>query len=440
MSTAQVIEVSSAQVPAEKRDPISMTRVVLAAGVGIIVENYDFALYGYFAVIIAANFFPAGNPGAALLSTLAIYAAGFVARPLGGIFLGHIGDVFGRKRALFYSILIGTASTVLIGILPNYATIGIAAPILLLVARLGQSFGVAAEYAGAAAYVVEFAPREKRGRFAAVAPTAVGIGFTLGAIVAILTVRVWGAGADGWGWRIPFLAALPIGIIGFYIRSKLGDSEVFEKIKQARKIDPTPLKDAFRLHGRSLLILFGWSILNSVGFFVMAAYLQIYMITVGKFTPQAAELVFFCTIVVFCVATVSVGFLSEHLTRRTLAFGAAIAFGLWAVPTFALMQTGNIILAAIGQAGFAALLPCVIISSILAFVDLFPPAVRASGATFSYNMAQTIFGGTAPYVCTSLTLYYGVDAVGYYVIAAAIVAGLCVFGFVSGADARGVKE
>ncbi|HSL35863.1 MAG TPA: MFS transporter, partial [Arthrobacter sp.] len=206
-------------------------RVIAASFIGNFVEWFDYAVYGYLAVTIAAVFFPESDPQTGLLLTFALFAISFLVRPLGGFVWGHIGDRVGRRTALSLSILIMSGATFCIALIPGYDTIGIWAPILLLIIRVAQGFSASGEYAGASAFLVEYAPANRRGLYAAVVPASTAAGLLLGSLLAgLLTTLLSTDAMQSWGWRLPFLLAAPMGLIGRYIRTKLEDTPVFREL------------------------------------------------------------------------------------------------------------------------------------------------------------------------------------------------------------------
>ena len=253
-------------------------RVVAASFIGNFVEWFDYAVYGYLAVTIAAVFFPESDPQTGLLLTFALFAISFLVRPLGGFVWGHIGDRVGRRTALSLSILIMSGATFCIALIPGYDTIGIWAPILLLIIRVVQGFSASGEYAGASAFLVEYAPANKRGLYAAVVPASTAAGLLLGSLLAgLLTTLLSSEAMQSWGWRLPFLLAAPMGLIGRYIRTKLEDTPVFRELAAEDQTIKAPVFGLFRNHWRLLLKAVGAVLLNAVGFYVILSYMPTYL-------------------------------------------------------------------------------------------------------------------------------------------------------------------
>ena len=251
-------------------------KVAVSSFLGNFIEWFDYASYSYFATTIATVFFPASDRTVALMQTFGVFALSFILRPVGALFWGSFGDKHGRKGALSASILLMSGASFLIGCLPSYEVIGLAAPALLLLLRMVQSFSASGEYAGAATFLGEYSPTSRRGLYCSLIPASTAIGLLAGSTIAsIMTANLSGVALAGWGWRIPFLLAGPLGVIVHYIRTSLADSPVYARMneklqrKEGTAVQGTgasPLRMLFRNHTRELLISFGASMLNAVGF------------------------------------------------------------------------------------------------------------------------------------------------------------------------------
>jgi MFS family permease len=236
-------------------------KVILASSAGTMIEWYDFYIFGSLATILATEFYPAGNPTVNFLKTLATFAVGFAVRPLGALVFGRIGDMVGRKFAFLVTLLIMGGSTAAIGFLPTYASIGIAAPIILVGLRLLQGLALGGEYGGAAVYVAEHAPDGKRGYYTSFIQTTATLGLFISLIVILVVRRAVGEEAfKAWGWRIPFLLSIVLVAMSYYIRVRLRESPLFTKLKDANKTSKAPIKESFGTLGKFkifLLVLFG---------------------------------------------------------------------------------------------------------------------------------------------------------------------------------------
>ncbi|PFG40115.1 MHS family proline/betaine transporter-like MFS transporter [Georgenia soli] len=409
-------------------DAAARRRVVTASFIGNFVEWFDYAVYGYLAATISMVFFPTADPQAALLSTFALFAISFLVRPLGGFFWGHLGDRIGRRTALSLSILIMSAATFCIALIPGYASIGLWAPALLLVARLVQGFSASGEYAGASAFLVEYAPANRRGIYAAVVPASTAAGLLLGSLIAtLLTATLSAEEMQSWGWRLPFLLAAPMGLIGRYIRNKLEDTPAFRELAEDDTVVHPPMKSLFVHHWRPLVRAAGVVLLNAVGFYVILSYMPTYLsVELGLDTTRSyiATTVALATYIGFIFLT---GSLSDRFGRKRVLISASVAFLLFTVPAFALLDSGSFVTVLLVQVALGAMLTLNdgTLPSFLA--EMFPTRVRYSGFAVSFNLSNALFGGTAPFVATLLIGATGTDlAPAWYLMAAAAVALVCV--------------
>lgn len=398
-------------------------RVVAASFIGNFVEWFDYAVYGYLATTIAAVFFPDSDPQAALLQTFALFAVSFLVRPLGGFVWGHIGDKVGRRNALSLSILIMSAATFCIALIPSYASIGAWAPLLLLFIRIIQGFSASGEYAGASAFLVEYAPANKRGLYAAVVPASTAAGLLLGSLLVTLMTSVLSSDQmESWGWRLPFLLAAPMGLIGRYIRTKLEDTPVFRELAAEDNAVKAPVRSLFRNHWRQLLQAVGAVLLNAVGFYVILSYMPTYLsaeLGVGAAESYFATTIALVTYIGFIFLT---GMLSDRFGRKKVLITASVLFIVLTVPAFALLDTGNFLVIVLVQILLGAMLTLNdgTLPSFLA--EMFPTRVRYSGFAVSFNLSNALFGGTAPYVATLLIALTANDlAPAWYLVGAAFI-------------------
>lgn len=404
-------------------DDTTRRKVVAASFIGNFVEWFDYAAYGYLAVTIAAVFFPSEDRQLALLMTFGVFAISFLVRPIGGFVWGHLGDKIGRKEALSWSILLMTGATFCIALLPGYASIGLGAPLLLLALRLVQGFSAAGEYAGAAAFLVEYAPAHRRGLYAAVVPASTATGLLLGSLMAaVLTGLLEPGQMESWGWRIPFLLAAPMGLIGRYIRTKLEDSPVFRESQEEAAPEATPVGSLFREHWRALVQASGAVLLNAVGFYVILSYMPTYLseeLGLDATRSYLATTIALVTYIGFIFVT---GMLSDRFGRKRVLMSASVLFVLLTVPAFMLLETGSFLLIVLVQIMLGAMLTLNdgTLPSYLA--EMFPTRVRYSGFAVSFNLSNALFGGTAPFVATLLIATSGnLLAPGWYLMGAAVV-------------------
>ena len=400
-----------------------LRQVISGASIGNAVEWYDFAIYGFLATFIAANFFPAGNETAALLNTFAIFAAAFVMRPLGGLVFGPLGDRIGRQRVLAIVILLMAGSTLAMGLLPTYDAIGVGAPLMLLFLRCLQGFSAGGEYGGGACYLAEFASDRRRGLTVTFIAWSGVVGFLLGSVtVTLLQTLLGDAAMDAYGWRIPFLIAGPLGLVGLYIRLKLTDTPAFEQLAASDDVAASPLREALRTAWRPILQVIGIMIMFNVGYYVVFTYLPTYFIKTLHFSKTTA----FVSITVACVVAIvlilPLAALSDRIGRRPLLVAGTTAFAVLAYPLFLLLNSGSVATAIAAHALLAAIESTYISVAVATAIELFATRVRYSGFSIGYNLCVAAFGGTTPYMVAWLTGSTGNNlAPAFYVIVAAVV-------------------
>ncbi|GAA4380534.1 MFS transporter [Paeniglutamicibacter cryotolerans] len=398
-------------------------KVVAASFIGNFVEWFDYAVYGYLAITISAVFFPTSDPTTGLMLTFALFAVSFFVRPLGGFIWGHLGDKIGRREALSWSILIMSAATFCMALIPSYNTIGIWAPILLLIIRVVQGFSASGEYAGASAFLVEYAPAHRRGLYAAVVPASTATGLLLGSLLAaLLTGMLQTEQMESWGWRLPFLLAAPMGLIGRYVRTKLEDSPVFKALAAEDEAIKAPVSALFRNHWRQLIQAVGAVLLNAVGFYLILSYMPTHLHENIGLSQSAAYLATTVALATYIGFIFLMGMLSDRLGRKKVLMSASILFVLLTVPAFLLLETGNFLIIVLVQILLGGMLSLNdgTLPSYLA--EMFPTRVRYSGFAVSFNLSNAIFGGTAPFVATVLiATTHSVLAPGWYLMGAAVI-------------------
>lgn len=404
--------------------PGVIRRVLTASFVGNFVEWFDYASYGYFAVVISHAFFPDIAPTAALLATFAVFAISFIVRPIGGIVWGHIGDRIGRKTALSYSILIMSGATFLIAFLPSYAQVGILAPVLLLLVRVVQGFSASGEYAGASAFIAEYAPASRRGLYTSVVPASTAAGLLFGSLLSALLFSVLStADMESFGWRLPFLLAAPLGLVGLYIRLRLEDTPKFRALEEAHHVPVAPVREMFRNYWREIVIAVGVACLNAVGFYTILSYMPTYLSTEMNIGHTESFIATSISLFVYIGLIFLMGQISDRVGRKTLLIAASVLFIVFSVPLFMLLDGATFLTIVLIEIAFGALLtindgtlPCFL-------AEIFPTKVRFSGFAFSFNLANAVFGGTAPFVATWLIGATGNKlAPAWYLAAAAVVA------------------
>jgi MFS transporter, MHS family, proline/betaine transporter len=404
----------------------SIRRAIVGASVGNTVEWFDFAVYGYLAVTLGAVFFPSEDPTISLLSSFAVFGVAFVMRPLGGLFFGPLGDRIGRQRTLATVIILMSVSTFVIALLPGYATIGIWAPILLVAARLLQGFSAGGEFGGASAFIAEYSPDNRRGFLVSWLEFSTLIGFILGSTSVLVLSSVLSEDAlTSWGWRIPFLLAGPLGLIGLYIRLRLDDTPEFRALESAGEVSQSPFKETITQNWRPILQVAGLVIIQNAGFYIVLTYMQTYITEQLGFSTTSASLSTVLTLLVGMALIPPLGALSDRVGRKPVLMASCVGFVVLTYPLFLLLNAGSLAGAIAAHVALGALLAVYLSTTIAALTELFPTRVRYGGFSIGYNVSVAIFGGAAPFLATYLISVTGNPlSPAFYLIAAAIATAL----------------
>ncbi|WP_336659421.1 MFS transporter [Leucobacter sp. USHLN153] len=396
---------------------------LFAVGIGNFMEWFDFAIYGYFAAIIGATFFPSGDPTAEMLSSLAVFAVGFISRPVGALFLGPIGDKFGRRTVLIITVLSMGIITTLIGLTPSFEQIGVAAPIIVVALRLLQGMMVGGEWTSAAAYIGESAPKDKRAQFASVVTATAGIAFLVGTIVAaILQATMSEAALSSWGWRVPFLFSLIMAIVAVYIRQKLEDTPVYEEIERKRAtgtIEITTLGTKFR----AFVLTLAFAGIFGVGLYYFVTYSNNHLTNSVGMERLNSLLATGSAMVVYVAFNPLVGRIADRIGRRPVLLTGVVGLLIWAIPAFMLMNTGVPFLAFLGLTVFSFFVACCAVMCNVLLVEVFPASVRSTGSSLGYNISYALLAGPGPLIAAWLVASTGsLISPAYYVMAVAVLA------------------
>jgi MHS family proline/betaine transporter-like MFS transporter len=381
----------------------NIRKTVIVAVVGNIMEWYDFALYGYFAPVLAHLFFPSEDPAVSLVSTFGVFATGFLMRPVGAAIFGHFGDRMGRRKALSASVLLMAGATALMGLLPTYAQIGMTATVLLTFLRLLQGISAGGEFTGSISFLVEHAPPSRRG-FIGSWTTFSGVsGMILGSGAGALVTYLFSDEAlNSWGWRIPFLLGIVTGGVGYYLRFGVEESPMFKALKEQGKVVRAPLKEAFREFHKEMLTAVGVNWLNAAVFYTVWVYNTTYLATVIGLSLSSALLINTLSMLFLIIAIPIMGALSDRVGRKPLLIAGCVGVACLAYPLYYLLSQGTFGSALTAQLVFV--IPISMLQGTMptTMVELFPTSSRYSALSISYNIAFAIFGGTAPLVATQL--------------------------------------
>jgi MHS family proline/betaine transporter-like MFS transporter len=396
----------------------SHTRRVIAAGtIGNVLEWYDFAIYGYFAAAIGKHFFPHEDPLAQLLSAFGVFALGYLARPIGGVVIGHIGDRFGRRAALTFSVAAMAIPTFLIGLLPGYAAIGVLAPVALTLLRTIQGLSVGGEYTSSMVFLVEHAPEGRRGLMGALISCGAAGGILLGSAVGATFASCMSADAlEAWGWRIPFLIGLLVGLAGYFLRRHLHDIALPERRERA------PIVETLQDHWPTVLRFAGLSVFNAVGFYVSFVYLVSWLQVADGIPPDRALEINSLSMALLLPVMIATGLMADRFGRKPfLLIACGLAF-VGAIPFFWLLNHHSVLDAQLGQLGLMLTIGlfCAVQPTIM--VETAPPHVRCTAVALGYNICLGIIGGMTPLVATWLVERTGNEtAPAYLIMAAAVV-------------------
>jgi MHS family proline/betaine transporter-like MFS transporter len=430
---------STAAVP-----PAVLRRAIAASAVGNATEWFDYGIYAYGVAYISAALFP-GEAEQATLFALATFAISFLVRPLGGLFWGPLGDRFGRKSVLALTILMMSGATALVGLIPSYDSIGFWAPLMLVILRMVQGFSTGGEYGGAATFMAEYAPDESRGFCGSFLEFGTLAGFSLGALLMLgFSLMLGDAAMHDWGWRLPFLIAAPMGLVGMYLRSRMEDTPIFREIEEAGDTEQTTrveLRDLLRDHWRPLIVLGGLVVALNVVNYTLLSYMPTYLEASLGLTTDQALLVPIIGMLFMMLFVPFAGALSDRIGRKPMWWISLAGLFVLVIPLYHLMATGFI--GAIVAFAILGLLYVPQLATISAtFPAMFPTPVRFAGFAIAYNVSTSLFGGTAPALNAWLIGLTGDDMIPAYFMMAACAIGAIAMLFVvetAGASLRGTK-
>lgn len=412
-------------------DDAKLKKAITAAALGNAMEWFDFGVYGFVAVALGQVFFPGANPGLQMIAALATFSVPFLVRPLGGVFFGRLGDKFGRQKVLSITIIIMSISTVSIGLIPSYASIGMWAPILLLVAKLAQGFSVGGEYTGAAIFVAEYSPDRKRGFLGSWLDFGSIAGFILGAGVVILITSIVGdENFLSWGWRLPFFIAAPLGLIGIYLRHALEETPTFQQ--HVDKIDSNSRKEIaepprvsfreiFSKQWKALIVSVGLVIATNVTYYMLLTYMPSYMSHSLHYSEDHGLIIIIAIMVGMLFVQPFMGLMSDRFGRKPFVIIGSIGLFILAVPSFILIQSNVIGLIFLGFLILAVLLNCFIGVMASTLPAMFPTNIRYSALAIAFNVSVMVAGITPTFAAWLVEATHNLFMPAYYLMVVAVI-------------------
>jgi MHS family proline/betaine transporter-like MFS transporter len=392
-------------------------RLIISSGIANAFEWYDYALFGHLAPIIGQKFFPDNDPNAALLNAFLLFAAGYVMRPLGGLAFGIIGDKLGRRTALSAAVFFMAFPTALIGLIPTYETIGIFAPIIMLIARMLQGLSMGGALTGSVSFLIEHASVRRRGIAGSIPMAGICIGILMGSLTStffksIMTPEEF----NEWGWRIPFLLGIFIIYAGIYIKKYTNETPSFKSAKEAGTIEKSPISKAIANHKIDMLISIFINSTGSVLFYIQAIYLINYLKVDRNFLEKDVEWISALSYVFMGFAAIFAGWLSDKIGRvKIYVFNIMLIIltSFWAIKQ---IEHGTFQQVCIAQFILAFVAAFYIGPEPALQAEFYPTNIRNTSLSLSYNLATTIFGGTTPYVVSYIVLKTGsLKSASYYI-------------------------
>jgi MHS family proline/betaine transporter-like MFS transporter len=411
-------------------DDAKVRKAITAAALGNAMEWFDFGVYGFVAYVLGKVFFPGADPGTQMIAALATFSVPFLIRPLGGLFFGALGDKYGRKKVLAATIVIMSLSTFAIGLIPSYASIGIWAPILLLLAKMAQGFSVGGEYTGASIFVAEYAPDRKRGFLGSWLDFGSIAGFVLGAGVVVLISSIIGEDKfQEWGWRLPFFLALPLGMLGLYLRNALEETPAFQQHvddqaknkKAGTEVPRATFKEVATKHWRSLITCIGVVVVTNVTYYMLLTYMPSYLSHNLHYSENHGVMIIIAIMVGMLFVQPFIGMISDRIGRRPFIVCGSIGLLLLAIPAFMLINSGKIGLIFSGLLILAVVLNFFIGVMASTLPAMFPTHIRYSALASAFNVSVLIAGLTPTAVAWLVESTNNLYMPAYYLMVVAVI-------------------
>jgi MHS family proline/betaine transporter-like MFS transporter len=399
-----------------------------AGTVGNILEWFDYGIYGQLAAVISAIFFPSKDPLTSLLFTFVVFGVGFVMRPVGAMVFGHIADKYGRKIALSWTIIIMGGSTFIMGLIPPFARIGVLAPLILAATRLLQGFSTGGEWGGATAFIVEYAPENRRGFYGSFQQVSNIGGVMFGSLTAvILTYSLSQQSLYAWGWRLPFVFGITLGAVGWYMRTKLEDTPAYKKVEDSKQIEKSPVKTAFANNYVGIIKAMGLTAIWTVAYYILLIFMPTYINKMLHLPLNRSLLSNFFSFILLLLLMPVFGHLSDKIGRKPVLLTSCLGYAVCTYPLFVWIGDGNFMKLVVAQLILGIFLAMFSGAGIAFSAEIFPTAVRVSTLSIGYNIMVAAAGGMAPFIATYLIKVTGNNvAPAFYVVIAAIVSGIAI--------------